>query len=159
MREELARRQTAGTTEKNRGRVEVRTATTTTNLIDSGYLDWPAVQQLIRLERFTTEKGQTRSSVTYAITSLNRTQADAKFLLASLRGRWGIENRCFYVLDTGLGEDACRVRTGAAGRNLSSVRHSLLNLARRLGQSVGQLCREHAVKPHLLLQRLRIFKK
>ena len=159
MREELQSRQADSTTEKSRGRVETRTATTTTNLIDSGYLDWPGAQQLIRLERDVLENGQSRSSTTYAITSLKRTTADAKFLLASARGRWGIENRCFYVLDVVLGEDACRVRTGSAGRNLSSARHGLLNLARRLGQSVGQLCREHAVKPHLLLQRLRIFRK
>lgn len=159
MREELESRQVARTTEKSRGRVETRTLTTTTNLIDAGYLDWPGAQQLIRLERNVWEHGLSRSSTTYAITSLKRTAADADFLLASARGRWGIENRCFYVLDVALGEDACRVRTGAAGRNLSSLRHALLNLARRLGQSVGHLCREHAVKPQLLLQRLHIFKK
>lgn len=155
----MEQRQTASTTEKNRGRVETRTLTTTTNVIDSGYLDWPGAQQVIRLERQTIEKGKVRSSVTYGITSAPRPQADAEFLLQSSRGRWGIENRCFYVLDVTLGEDACRVRTGAAGRTLSGLRHSLLNLARRLGQSAGNLCREHALKPNLLLQRLRIFKK
>jgi len=158
VRQELELRQTASTTEKNRGRVETRTLTTTTNVIDSGYLDWPGAQQLIRLERRTVEKGEARTSVTYGLTSASRDKADADVLLQSSRSRWGIENGCFYVLDVTLGEDACRVRTGSAGQNLSRIRHAFLNLARRLGQSVAQLCREHALKPNLLLQRLRIFK-
>jgi predicted transposase YbfD/YdcC len=155
----LEGRQTASTTEKSRGRLETRTLTTTTNVIDSGYLNWPGAQQLIRLERQTIEKGgEIHSSVTYGITSASRRKADAGFLLQSSRSRWSIENRCFYVLDVTLGEDACRVRTGSAAQNLSRLRHALLNLARHLGQSVGSLCREHALKPHLLLQRLRILK-
>lgn len=95
--------------------------------------------------------------MTYAITSLSREQADAAFLLKHLRGRWHIENRCFYVLDTALGDDASRTRTGHAAHVLTSIRLATLNLARRLHQSVTSLCQEHALKPHLLLNRLRIF--
>lgn len=158
MREAQANLQTVTTIEKSRGRLETRTVTTTTNLIDEGYLDWPGAQQLIRLQRHTVEKGQTRQSVTYAITSLSRDQADAAFLLKHLRGRWHIENRCFYVLDTSLGDDASRTRTGHAAHALTSIRLITLNLARRLRQTVDSLCREHALKPNLLLNRLRIFK-
>ena len=125
--------------EKSRGRIETRTVTTT---IDEQHLDWPGAKQLICLERHTVEKGQTRQSVTYAITSLSREQADAAFLLNHLRGRWQIENRCFYVLDTSLGDDASR--TGHAAHALTSIRLATLNLARRLRQTVGSLCREHA---------------
>jgi hypothetical protein len=46
--------------EKNRGRIETRTVTTTTATIDERHLDWPGAKQLIRLERHTVEKGQTR---------------------------------------------------------------------------------------------------
>ena len=158
MREANTKLQTVTTIEKSRGRIETRTVTTTTNLIGEGYLDWPGAKQLLRLERHTVEKGQIRQSVTYAITSLSREQADAAFLLKHLRGRWHIENRCFYVLDTTLGDDASRTRTGHAAHALTSIRLAALNLARRLHQSVGSLCREHALKPHLLLNRLRIFK-
>ncbi|MCX7420884.1 MAG: ISAs1 family transposase [Planctomycetia bacterium] len=162
-RETLAQQQTVTTVEKNRGRIETRTVTTTTATIDEQYLDWPGAKQLIRLERHTlerhtVEKGQTRRSTTYAITSLSRTRADAAFLLKHLGGRWQIENRCFYVLDTVLGDDASRSRTGNAGRALHGIRLATLNLARRLSQSVGSLCREHALKLNLLLNRLRIFK-
>ena len=158
VREAQEKLQTATTIEKSRGRLETRTVTTTTSLIDEQYLDWPGAQQIIRLERHTVEKGQTRQSVTYAITSLSRDQADAAFLLKHLRGRWHIENRCFYVLDTVLGDDASRTRAGHAAHALTCIRLSTLNLARRLGQTVGKLCREHALKTNLLLNRLRIFK-
>lgn len=158
MREATEKLQTATTKEKSRGRIETRTVTTTTNLIDEGYLDWPGAKQLIRLERHTVEKGQARQSVTYAITSLSRDQADAAFLLKHLRGRWHIENRCFYVLDTSLGDDASRTRTGHAAHVLTSIRLITINFARRLRQTVGSLCREHALKTNLLLNRLRIFK-
>ena len=61
--------------EKSHGRIEKRTLTTTTNIIDSGYLNWPGAGQLIRLERETKTGGKTRKSVTYAITSLTRKEA------------------------------------------------------------------------------------
>jgi predicted transposase YbfD/YdcC len=119
-------------------------------------VDWPGAGQFIRIERKTVEKGVTRTSVTYGITSLTRQQAKPDELLTLSRCRWHIENRCFYVLDTGLAEDASRIRTGNAGPVWSGVRHAALNLARRLGQTVGQLCQEHVIKPIVLLQRLRI---
>ena len=159
MRQSLAQQQTATTIEKNRGRIETRTVTTTTATIDDGYLDWPGAQQLIRLYRHTKlANGTIRESTTYAITSLPRTKANAAFLLNHLRGRWHIENRCFYVLDTVLGDDASRLRTGQAARALSIIRHATINLARRLTQSVGSLYQEHALKINLLLNRLRILR-
>jgi predicted transposase YbfD/YdcC len=151
--------QTAATTEKSRGRWEKRTVTTTTNLIDSGYLDWPGAAQLIRLERETKIGDKARKTVTYAITSLSREKADAKLLLKSLRGRWSIENSCFYVLDTALAEDHCRVRSGNSGHALSIIRHAVLNFCRHLRRSAGEILREHAVKIDVLLSRLRIYKK
>jgi len=112
---------------------------------------------MIRLERETKIKGKTRKSVTYAITSLSRDKANAADLLRYARGRWGIENRCFYILDTALAEDASRVRTGNAAVAFSAMRQSLLNFCRNLGQTVRATIQEHAVKPLVLLSRLRIF--
>lgn len=97
--------------------------------------------------------------MTYAITSLPRERADAQKLLSLLRGRWEIENRAFYVLDTVLKEDSNRTRTSGAPHVLSSLRHLAVNLARRLGQGVTQTLREHALKPTLLFARLGIMKK
>jgi predicted transposase YbfD/YdcC len=145
--------------EKSHGRIEKRTLTTTTNIIDSGYLNWPGAGQLIRLERETKTGGKTRKSVTYAITSLTRKEATAQFLLSAIRGRWSIENSCFYVLDTALGEDRSRVRSGNAALVCSAIRHAVLNFCRKLDQTVTETIREHAVKPAVLLARLCIYKK
>lgn len=151
----MAIRQTATTTEKSRGRLETRTVTTTTNVIDTGYLNWPGAKQIIRFERRTTIKGKVRSTTTYAITSLTRAKADAAYLLAHLRGRWRIESR-FYILDAQLGEDLCRARTGCTAHGLSAIRHFAVNLAGILRISTTHMCQEHAAKPNVLLHRLRI---
>lgn len=156
--ETLAQLQTATTVEKNLGRIETRTITTTTATIDEHYLDWPGAKQLIRLECHTIEMGQTRRNTAYAITSLSRTRAEAAFMLMHLRGRWYIENRCFYVLDTVLGDDASRSRTRHVARALNGILLATLNISRRLTQTVGFLCREHAVKPNVMMTRLRILK-
>ena len=114
---------------------------------------------MIRLDRHTKlANGSTRESTTYALTSLPRTKANAAFLLDQLRGRWHIENRGFHVLDVSLGDDANRTRTGHAARALHAIRNMAVNLARRLAKSTPDLCREHALKPNLLQNRLRIFK-
>ena len=119
MQQTLAQQQIATTIEKNRGRIETRTVTTTTATIDEGYLDWPGARQLIRLHRHTQlVNGSTRESTTYAIASLSRTKANAAFLLDHLCGRWHIENRGFHVLDVSLGDDASRARTGHAAHAL-----------------------------------------
>jgi predicted transposase YbfD/YdcC len=113
---------------------------------------------LIRIERHTLVNEKERSSVTYAITSLPRKKANAETLLSLLRGRWEIENGCFHVLDATLREDHDRTRTGRAAHVKSVLGHIVLNLARRLRQSVPSLLREHALKPNLLYHRLGIMK-
>ena len=72
----------------------------------------------------------------HAITSLPPEQADAARLLALSRAHWGIENRLHWVRDVTLGEDACRVRTGAAPQVLAACRNAVLTLVRRLGLRV-----------------------
>jgi predicted transposase YbfD/YdcC len=74
-----------------------------------------------------------------------------------LRGRWLIESR-FHVLDTQLGEDHSRVRTGHAPSAISAIRRMTLNLAQKLQASTTTMCQEHAAKTPTLLQRLRIMK-
>lgn len=116
-----------------------------------GPLTWPGVKQLIRFERVTIRNGETRRTTTYAITSLPRERADAAFLLRQLRGRWQIEST-FFVLDTQLREDACRVRTDQSPFVMSTIRHALLNTARRLHASPTALCEFYAAKTPALLQ-------
>ena len=75
---------------------------------------WPHLQQVCRLERQRVVKGKKQVDVSYAISSLPATDADARRLLSLSRGHWGIENRLHWVRDVTFDEDRSQVRTGAA---------------------------------------------
>ncbi len=78
-----------------------------------GYLDWPGVKQVCKIER-KTEKGNDRTEeVRYAITSLGK-EVKADKLLEYVRGHWAIENKLHWVKDVTFGEDASQVRKGSA---------------------------------------------
>lgn len=128
----MARRedlQTATSCDKGHGRVEVRSIETLTRI--PAWLSWPGVQQVCRITRQRTLKGETSIEIVLAITSLTRLRADAKKLLALTQKHWSIENRLHYVRDVSMGEDACRVRTGHAPQNLSALRNLTIGLIRR----------------------------
>lgn len=149
-------RQTATTTEKSRGRIETRTLTSTTVGLDT--CDWPGVQQMLRLERTTIEKGVTRRTVSHAITSARRDQADAHELLANWRGRWGVES-VFWIKDAVLREDHSRIRTRGAPFVMSHIRNAFITMSRALRlPNAAETIREHALKLDVLLSRLGILK-
>jgi predicted transposase YbfD/YdcC len=133
-----AERQTARTVDKGHGRFETRTLVSTTQL-DEDYLDFPGVAQCFKLTRTrrlrdrVTGSFKTTAETVYGITSLPREQADAKQLLAIVRGHWGIENKVFHVRDQTLGEDACRVRKQSAPVVFSTLRNGVVNVLKILG--------------------------
>jgi Transposase DDE domain len=103
-------------------------------------LDWPDVGQVFRLTRERTIGGVTTVEVVYGITSLTRERASASRLLDLVRGHWGIENGLHWVRDVVLGEDACRVRRGAAAAVLATLRnlvHFLLPRTRIKGRAAA----------------------
>ena len=79
---------------------------------------WPHLQQVCRLERQRVVKGKKQVAVSYAISSLPATDADARRLLSLSRGHWGIENRLHWVRDVTFDEDRSQVRTGAAPQGI-----------------------------------------
>lgn len=124
----------ATATESNRGhgRGEVRRVWASDAL--AGYLDWPGVQQVCKIEREVEQRGKHRVEERYQITSLRRAQAGASDLLHARRGHWGIENRLHYVRDMSLGEDASQVRTGAAPQVLAALRNTVIGVFRQAGE-------------------------
>ena len=72
---------------------------------------WPHLQQVCRVERRRTVKGQMQVAVSYAVTSLPPTAAGVERLLQILRERWHIENR---VQDVTFDEDRSQIRTASA---------------------------------------------
>ncbi len=112
--------------DQGHGRREVRRLTSSTAL--AHYLDWPGVQQVFCVERERTWGGQTTCEVAYGLTSLPRRRANAERLLELNRGHWRIENQLHYVRDVTFGEDACRVRSGAAPQVLASLRNAIIGL-------------------------------
>jgi predicted transposase YbfD/YdcC len=86
------------------------------------------VGQVFELERVRILKGKIEVEAVHGITSLTRDEADAKALLALVRGHWAIENGLHWVRDETLGEDRCRVRTGSAPQVLAALRNAAVNL-------------------------------
>ncbi len=121
--------QRATSHDKGHARLETRTIETLTKV--PPWLSWPGVQQICRLTRQRTIKGQTSVEIEMAITSLSRLSANAEKLLAIARAHWSIENRLHYVRDVSLGEDACRVRSGHAPQNFAALRNLAIGLIRR----------------------------
>ena len=141
-----AERRRATDCDKGHGRLERRTLTSTTALND--YLDWPGLAQCFELVRERTIRGRTTVETAYGITSLDPERADARRLLDLTRQHWMIENGVFHVRDVSLGEDACRVRTGAAPMILSTMRNVVINLLNRLGvPNKAAALRRHAAHP------------
>lgn len=136
---------TAVAWDQHGGRVERRRVWASTAL--AGYLDWPGARQVLRVERRCLAKGAWTREVRYAITSLGPEVA-APALLQHVRRHWAIENRLHWVRDVTMGEDACRVRTGAAPQILAALRNTTLALARHAGwANIAAALRHYAWRP------------
>jgi predicted transposase YbfD/YdcC len=92
------------------------------------YLAWPGVHQVFQIHRVRELPGKTEQETVYGITSLAPGEASPQRLLELARGHWGIENRLHGVRDVTLGEDACRVRRGAAPQVLAATRNVVVHL-------------------------------
>jgi predicted transposase YbfD/YdcC len=125
--------QVGPTSEKGHGRLETRTLISGNAHIED--VDWPGVAQVIRreCERIELKTGKVTREVSYGLTSLTPSRADAAALEALWRGHWTIENGVHYVRDVSFGEDRGHAATGSTARALASVRNALLYLFRRAG--------------------------
>lgn len=148
-------RRTARTQEKSRGRVETRILTTTT--LSNDHLNWPGVQQAIRLERITIRRGVETRTIQYTITSVKRKRANTENLIRWLRGCWAIENTGFLVRGMTFDEDHCLIRTGSSPDAFSRIRNTAINAMKALGSTnFAATLREKAFRKDLLFAKLGI---
>jgi hypothetical protein len=118
---------------------------------------WPHVAQVLRIrrERIDGRAGEIAEEVAYAITSLAPARADARRLLALLRGHWRIENQLHWVRDETFREDRSTIRTGAAPQAMAACRNLVLALLRRAGQTaIAAALRTYAGRPAVAIARV-----
>lgn len=117
-----------------------------------GYLDWPGVAQVFRLERTWREHGQAKRALHYGITSLAPAVADAARLLTLRRGHWGIENRLHRRKDVNFGEDASLIHVGQGPTVMAVLRDAAVSLLHHAGvQRVASRLRTHSQYPERAL--------
>lgn len=128
-------RTVAQTIEKRHGRLDRRTLTLIVD--EAGFLDWPGVQQVFRLERQSLHlrTGQTSCEVVYGLTSCDPETVSAEHLLAWTRHYWGIENGLHHRRDVTLREDATRFTQPAMAAAMATINNFIIGLAAKLGYS------------------------
>jgi predicted transposase YbfD/YdcC len=118
----------ASSLNKGHGRMELRTLTTSSQLVD--FLDWPFHQQVFKLERHVTtlKTGQDHHEVVYGITSLSAEQVTPAQLLHMQRSYWKIENSLHYRRDVTLQEDQTHFKSHSAAHIMAVINNILLGL-------------------------------
>ncbi len=133
-------------TSQAHGRLETRTLWASADV--KGYVDWPALEQGLCLERRVIHlaTGQISTERVYGLTSLAANQLALGNILQRWRGHWTIENRLHWVKDVVLKEDTCRVRPGQAPFILATLRNALVSCLHALGfDSITQARRHFAL--------------
>lgn len=118
---------------KAHGRLEQRTLTVISDA--DGFIDWPGLQQVFKVERQVTRlrTGECTYEVAYGITSVPHERADAACLLAWTRHHWGIENGLHYRRDVTLKEDATRMASSSQANVVATINNFIVGLAGKLG--------------------------
>ncbi len=121
------------TSRKAHQRLEKRTLT----VIDdkTGYLDWPGVERVFKIERQATclTTGKLRSESVVGITSLTSKQVSTKQLMSLIQNYWGIENGLHYRRDVTLDEDATRISSPLMAEGMATLNNFIIGLASKLG--------------------------
>jgi predicted transposase YbfD/YdcC len=119
--------------QKAHGRLEKRSLTLMPD--ETGFLDWPAVEQVFQLERqvISCRTGVITQETVYGITSLPPQRASAEQLLTWTRAYWGIENGLHYRRDQTLHEDATRMSNPQQAQVMAVLNNFIVGLAAKLG--------------------------
>ena len=105
--------------EKGHGRLELRRVHATEDLDWLAQKEeWSGLRSIIKLESVRWSEGRKQQETRYYISSL---PPNAEALAGIIRGHWGIENRCHWVLDVVFAEDRSSVVEGHAPENLRAL--------------------------------------
>jgi predicted transposase YbfD/YdcC len=116
----------------------------------TGYLDWPGLGQVFRLEHTWRERGRTKRHLHYGITSLTPSRGTPAQLLTLKRGHWAIENRLHRGKDVVLGEDASLIHVGQGPTVMALLREAAVSLLYRAGgRRLRARLREYGQRPEL----------
>lgn len=132
--------ETLTTTDKEHGRIEIRTMSIIENK-NEYHLSFPFIEQIFQLERQRCDlSGEILSTEkVYGITSLSKTSADVKKIMEGVRGHWCIENAEHYIRDVVFGEDKSTTRDGSCPQVMATFRNLAMNIMRMVGwNSIAQ---------------------
>lgn len=115
------------------GRVETRTLTVIPD--EDGYLSWPGLNCVFKLERYVKRpsKKESHTETVFGITSLAYHPQLAEQLLQWTRQHWGIENGLHYRRDVTLKEDAIRMRNTHQAQVIATLNNFIVAIASYLG--------------------------
>jgi predicted transposase YbfD/YdcC len=117
------------TVDGDHGRIETRA---TTVIHDVAWLqkrhEWPGLEAIVIIDSTRETAGKIEHETRLYLTSL---MLPADQVGAIVRSHWAIENSLHWVMDMVFRDDECRVRTGHAPANFTTIKHLALNLLRR----------------------------
>ena len=90
--------------------------------------EWEGLQSVGMVETITEINGITTAEKRYYLRSIG---LDVKKFAKAVRGHWGVENSCHWVMDVVFKEDESRARTAHAAQNLGTTRGIAMNLIRK----------------------------
>jgi predicted transposase YbfD/YdcC len=117
------------TVEKGHGRQETRTYLQLPAPAGlPGFGLWKALRTIAVVTSLCLRDGKETAEVRYYISSLSM---DVKRLARAVRGHWGIENSCHWVLDVTYREDESRIREAALRENFAWLNRFTLSLLKQ----------------------------
>ncbi len=120
------------TEDKGHGRFEIRECWTISDPEDLKQIrslsEWADLQTIVMVKSERQLGDKRTIKVRYFISSL---PGNAKQVLKTVRGHWGIENQLHWVLDVSFREDDSRIRKENGAQNFAVLRHIALNLLKQ----------------------------
>lgn len=121
------------TSERNKGRVEIRKISVYKVEECGGYVGWEDIKQVIKVESYRQDNNRRKKEKSpfetrYYIT--NRKVCNAEILGKNVRQHWCIENQFNYVKDVELNEDKCKIKDKKRAANLALIRSIMMSIYR-----------------------------